>query len=85
MADLSLRPRPGTGKSREPYVGFGRLKTIEIVSGALGRVQSVETLFSSTGSGTMISLWSSIRAERRRQGGRADYSANTLPVHPLRL
>ena len=74
-----------TEKNGEPSVGFGRLKTIEIVSGALGRAQSVERVFSSTGSGTMISLWSSIKAERRCQGGFVDTPANTLPVHPLRL
>ena len=74
-----------TEKNGEPSVGFGRLKTIEILSGALGRAQSVERVFSSTGSGTMISLWSSIKAERRCQGGFADTPSNTLPVHPLRL
>ena len=33
----------------------------------------------------MFSLWSSFKAEPRSQGGFADYSANVLPGHPLRL
>jgi len=72
-------------KIRELSDGFERLLAIERVRDAPGPFLSGTTPAPSKGRGPMISLWSSFKAEPRCQGRRADYSANTLPGHPLRL
>ena len=72
-------------KSRELSDGFERLLGIERARDAPGPFSSGATPAPSKGRGPMMSLWSSFQSEPRCQGRIADYSANTLPGHPLRL
>ena len=72
-------------KNRELSDGFERLLAIERVRDVPGPFSSGTTPAPSKGRGPMMSLWSSFQGEPRCQGRIADYSANTLPGHPLRL
>ncbi len=69
----------------ELRVPFERQLAIESVEDDRELFSSRATQAPSKGKGPMVLLWSSLNAEPRCQARIADYSANTLPGHPLRL